>query len=51
MEQETERTDPVENVVQFFDAVRRRRSFAQFSQTTTESVGAPEDDGPPPDAA
>ena len=50
MDQETERADPAENIVQFVDVLRRRRSSTQVSPTTEPEI-APEDDEPPPDAA
>jgi hypothetical protein len=44
MAQELEQADAGENIVQFTDVRRRRKSTAQNNQTMSEPKGAPQDD-------
>jgi hypothetical protein len=51
MAQEPEQAGAAENVVQFTEVRRRRKSTVQNNQTMSEPKGAPQDDERPPDAA
>jgi hypothetical protein len=47
MDQEPERDDRLDKIVQFSEALRFRRSSANASQPMPQAVCGPEDDEPP----
>ena len=51
MDWEPERTDRLDKIVEFSEAMRWRRSSAHVGRTQTETAIQPEDAEPPPDAA